>query len=82
MVLLTNLVDTVGIFYICFFFIILGLIVRNFTFQTYNKNLYKNYSNFFNLLPLNNYFSFFFNNFLKSSLILVNRVFFFFKKKK
>jgi len=81
MFLLTNLVDTIGLFYICFFFIITTLIFKNSTFQIYSKNFYKNYSYFFNLLPLLNYTNFFFNNFIKTSSILVNKFFLFFKKK-
>jgi hypothetical protein len=81
MFLLTNLVDTIGLFYICFFFIIMGLIFKNSTFQVYAKNFYKNYSIFFNFLPLMNYVNFFFNNFIKSSSVLVNKFFLFFKKK-
>ena len=81
MVLLTNLVDTVGIFYICFFFIIMTLILKNSTFQIYVKNLYKNYFSFFNLLPLLNYVNLFFHNFIKTSSILVNKFFLFFRKK-
>lgn len=81
MVLLTNLVDTFGIFFIFFFFLIMGLILKNSTFQIYVKNFYKNYFSFFNLLPLINYVNFFFNNFIKISSILVNKFFLFFKKK-
>ena len=81
MVLLTNLVDTVGLFFIMFFFLIVGLIVRNSTFQTFTKNFYKNYLSFSNLLPLTNYISFFFNIFLRSISFLVNKIFWFFKKK-
>jgi|NOAtaT_7_FD_contig_31_8753045_length_351_multi_7_in_0_out_0_1 hypothetical protein len=80
MVLLTNVVDTVGFFYIMFFFLIIGLIIRNFSFQIFSKNYYKNFSYFFNSLPLLNYISFFFNSFLKSVSFLVNKVYLFFKK--
>jgi hypothetical protein len=78
---LTNLVDTVGIFYLMIIFLISFLIIRNITFQVYTKNFYKNYLSFFNLTPLTNYLYFFFSNFLKSVSFLVNKVFFFLKKK-
>ena len=80
MVLLTNLVDTVGFFYIMFLFLIAGLIIRNFTFQIFSKSFYKNFVYFINPLPLLNYISFFFNNFLKSVSFLVNKIYLFFKK--
>ena len=81
MVLLTNVVDTIGLFYIMFFFLIIGLICRNATFQTFTKNFYKNYLSFNNTLPLYAYISFFFNNFLKSISFLINKIYIFFKKK-
>jgi hypothetical protein len=82
MVLLNNLVDTVGFFYIMFFFLIVGLIVRNATFQTYSKKFYKNFLYFFNTLPLTNYISFFFSTFIKSVSFLVNKIYLFFKNRK
>ncbi len=81
MTVLTNLVDTVGIFYLMLIFLIAFLIIRNITFQVYIKNFYKNYLSFFNLTPLTNYLSFFFSNFLSSISFLVDKIFFFFKKK-
>jgi len=81
MVLLTNVVDTIGLFYIMFFFLIVGLICRNSTFQSYVKSFYKNYLSFHNLLPLFNYISFFFTTFLNSISFLVNKIYVFFKKK-
>jgi hypothetical protein len=82
MVLLTNIVDTVGFFYIMFFFLIIGLIVRNSTFQTYSKKFYKNFLYFFNTLPLLNYISFFFSSFIKSVSFLINKIYLFFKRNK
>ncbi len=82
MVLLTNLVDTVGLFFIMFFFIIVITICRNATFQSYTKNFYKNYLSFSNFLPLSTYFSFFFNGFLNLSSFLINKTYNYFKKNK
>jgi hypothetical protein len=81
MVLLTNIVDTVGLFFIMFFFLIVGLICRNSTFQSFAKNFYKNYLSFSNLLPLTTYLSFFFSTFLNSISFLTNKIYYFFKKK-
>jgi hypothetical protein len=81
-VLLTNLVDTIGLYYILFFFLIIGLICRNSTFQSYVKSFYKNYLTFNNTLPLSNYVVFFYNNFVKGISFLINKIYYYFKKRK
>lgn len=82
MVLLTNVVDTIGFFYIMFFFLIVILVIRNSTFQSYSKKFYKTFLSFFNTLPLLNYISFFFSTFMKSVSFLVKNIYLFFKHKK
>jgi len=81
MLILNNVVDTVGLFFIMFIFIGSILIFRNATFQSFVKNFFKNYFSFFNILPLLNYFSFFFKNFFKISYALIKKFFSFFRKK-
>lgn len=81
MVFLTDSVDTVGLFFIMFVFILTTTIVRNKTFQSYLRSFYKNYLNFFNVLPLFSYFSTFFKSYLKTITFFINKTYFFFKKK-
>lgn len=81
MVIINNAVDTIGLFYIMFFFIAFVVLLRNSTFQSKAKELFKTISNSLNTLPLLSYISFFFKNFLKTNSHLVNSFFLFFKKK-
>jgi len=77
--LVSNVVDTIGIFYIMFFFIISVLIIRNLTFQSFTKNFFKNFSVYLNRAPFLNFFSNFFKFFLTSTSFLVNRSYLYFK---
>lgn len=73
--LISNVVDTIGIFYIMFFFIIGVLIIRNLTFQSFTKNFFKSSNTYLNRLPFLNFFSNFFKFFLNSTSFLINRTF-------
>jgi len=72
--------DTVAIFFVAFILVAILAFYRNSTFQSFTKNLYKNYINFFNTLPLTVYFSIFYNNFFKLISFLSNQFSNFFKK--
>ena len=79
---LSDSADTIVLFFITFIFAAIIAFYRNVIFQAFNKNLYKNYINFFNTLPLSIYFSNFFSNFNKLIFFLVDQFNSFFKKKK
>jgi hypothetical protein len=81
MTLLADIADTVNIYFLMFFIIAIIAYNRNATFQSFVKNIYKNYLSFANVLPLFVYFSIFFNNFLNLISILVTKISKFFKKK-
>ncbi len=81
MVLLTNAVDTLGIYFILFFFVAVILICRNASFQSFSKRLFSKTSSFFNITPLLNYVSPFFTNFSKSVYIFADKIYLFFNNK-
>lgn len=82
MVVLTNIIDTLGLYFITFMLIVAICIYRNTTFQTFVKNFFRNYSYFFNFLPLSMYSDFFFNLYYDLLATLTTIFFFFFKKRK
>lgn len=77
-----EIVDTLGLFFLVFIFLISITFYKNLTFQVFVKSFFKNYIFSFNFTPLLTYISTFFKNFLKLISFLLNKILFFFKKKK
>ncbi len=81
-VLFNSITDTTFLFFSVFFLIIFISFYRNYLFQVFSTNLFKNYSYYVNFLPTLIYFSNFFNSFLKLISYLNNKFLLFIKKRK
>lgn len=78
-VLLTNLVDIVGLFFLTMIFLVSILTIRNTIFQTLTKKIFKTISPV--TTPLFNYTKLFFTSFSKAVTVLGKKTYDFFKNK-
>ena len=82
LVILNELADVLGLYFIALFFIFSTSFLRDDLLQLYNSAFFKNYLSFLNKTELLSYFSHFFSNFRLNNLVLIKNIRSFFKNRK
>jgi len=82
LIILQELADTLGLFFLAFIFIFGISLVREALLQLFNSTFFKNYLNFLNKAELLSYFSHFFATFRLNVSVLIKKVRSFFNNRR